>query len=206
MRKPRPLTRELGSLRDDRLFIVACDDQYAPKQYFNFLRLPRIQVHVVETQDGKNSAAHVLERLMSYKHDDDDELWMLLDTDHYITATHLAGFTQAIKEAKQKGVNVALSRPCFELWLLLHHLDESHANSLENAKRVEQMLREKLGEYNKTKLKPEHYPRTAIAEASKRAARLDQTVSGGDIPSAATTRLYLLINSITSKLPFWQQL
>ena len=94
----------------------------------------------------------------------------------------------------------------FELWLLLHHLDESHANSLENAKRVEQMLREKLGEYNKTKLKPEHYPRTAIAEASKRAARLDQTVSGGDIPSAATTRLYLLINSITSKLPFWQQL
>ena len=64
MRKPRPLTRGLGSLRDDRLFIVACDDQYAPKQYFNFLRLPRIQVHVVETPDGKNSASHVLERLM----------------------------------------------------------------------------------------------------------------------------------------------
>ena len=206
MRKPRPLTRELGSLRDDRLFIVACDDQYAPKQYFNFLRLPRIQVHVVETQDGKNSAAHVLERLMSYKHDDDDELWMLLDTDHYITGTHLAGFTQAIKEAKQKGVNVALSRPCFELWLLLHHLDESNARSLENASQVELMLRETRGEYNKTKLKPEHYPRTAIVAASKRAERLDQTVSGGDIPSAATTRLYLLINSITSKLPFWQQL
>ena len=205
MRKPRPLTRESGSLRDDRLFIVACDDRYAPKQYFNFLRLPRIQVHVVETPDGRNSAAHVLKRLMSYEHDDDDELWMLLDTDHYITATHLAGFSQAIKEAKQKGVNVALSRPCFELWLLLHHMDESHVDSLENANRVDQMLRETLGEYNKTKLKTEHYPRTAIVATSKRAERLDQTVSGGDIPSAATTRVYLLINSIISKLPSWQQ-
>jgi hypothetical protein len=33
-RQPRPLTRDAVSLRDDRLFIVACDDTYAPKQYF----------------------------------------------------------------------------------------------------------------------------------------------------------------------------
>lgn len=38
-RKGRPLVRDAQRLRDDRLFIVACDDTYAPKQYLNFLRL-----------------------------------------------------------------------------------------------------------------------------------------------------------------------
>ena len=39
-RKARPLKRDGTRLRDDRLFIVACDDTYAPKQYFDFSRFP----------------------------------------------------------------------------------------------------------------------------------------------------------------------
>jgi hypothetical protein len=68
-------------LRDDRLFIVACDDTYAPKQYFDFFRITRIQIHVVLTEDGTSAAEHVLGRLQGIDHDDDDELWLPLDTD-----------------------------------------------------------------------------------------------------------------------------
>jgi hypothetical protein len=68
-------------LRDDRLFIVACDDTYAPKQYFDFFRITRIQIHVVPTEDGTSAAEHVLGRLQGIDHDDDDELWLPLDTD-----------------------------------------------------------------------------------------------------------------------------
>ena len=91
-RKPRPLVRDAASLRDDRLFIIACDDTYAPKQYFEFFRIARIQVHVVPTTGGASAALHVLSRLLAIDHEPDDELWLVLDTDHCIKAATLRAF------------------------------------------------------------------------------------------------------------------
>ena len=140
-RQPRPLTRDSASLRDDRLFIVACDDTFAPKQYFDFFRLPRVQIHVIPTPDGSSAASHVLDRLLGFEHEEDDERWMLLDTDHCVQGTHLASFVEALAEAKRQRVNVALSKPSFELWLLLHHLEETALGVLPAAKDVEEALR-----------------------------------------------------------------
>jgi hypothetical protein len=98
-RRPRPLSRDVGSFRDDRLFIIACDDTFAPKQYFDFFRIPRVQVHVVPTTDGTSAAVHVLERLKEVEHEQDDELWMVLDVDHCDQGRHLQGLTTAIAEA-----------------------------------------------------------------------------------------------------------
>jgi hypothetical protein len=198
-RKARPLVRDTRSLRDDRLFIVACDDTYAPKQYFDFFRITRVQIHVVPTVDGTSAAEHVLERLLQIDHEDDDELWMLLDTDHYVQGTHLRSFTSAMARAKQGGVNVALSRPCFELWLLLHHEEESVAVPLLNAGDVERRLRARLGEYNKANLKPHHYPLSSVPSACNRAERLDKSVQGGDIPEGNTSRVYRLWKAIVAK-------
>ena len=198
-REPRPLTRDSATLRDTRLFIVACDDTFAPKQYFNFFRLTRVQIHVVETPDGTSAALHVLNRLARFDHDEDDELWMLLDTDHCAQGTHLGSFVEALAEAKRRNVNVALSKPSFELWLLLHHLDETGCAALLTAKEVEEALRAKLGQYNKTKLKHEHYPIASVCEAYIRAQRLDATVKGGDIPTENTTRVYRLWKAIAAK-------
>jgi hypothetical protein len=44
-----------------------------PKQYFDFFRLTRVQIHVVPTVDGTSAAAHALRRLLSFDHDEDDE-------------------------------------------------------------------------------------------------------------------------------------
>jgi len=198
-RKPRPLKRDADSLRDDRLFIVACDDTYAPKQYFDFFKITRVKVHVVPTEDGTSAAEHVLQRLRNIEHEDDDELWMLLDTDHYIQGTHLASFTEALTAAGQLGVNVALSRPCFELWLLLHHEEEAQIEALRSAKDVENALRERLGQYNKTKLKQEHFPLESVFSACLRAERLDFAVPGGEIPGGNTSRVYLLWKAIAAK-------
>lgn len=54
-RLPRPLRRDAGGFRDDRLFLVACDDTYAPHQYFKAFRIPRVQVHVIPTVDGTST-------------------------------------------------------------------------------------------------------------------------------------------------------
>jgi hypothetical protein len=186
-------------LRDDRLFIIACDDTYAPKQYFEFFRIARIQVHVVSTTDGTSAAQHVLTRLLAIDHEPDDELWLVLDTDHCIKGGHVAGFLETLTQARHCRVNVALSRPCFELWLLLHHSDESALASLSTAGDVEAALRLKLGEYNKTKLKQEHYPLTSVSVACSRAENLDKNVVGGEIPASNTSRVYLIWKAIAAK-------
>ncbi len=198
-RKARPLNRDTGSLRDDRLFIVACDDTFAPKQYFDFFRVPRVKIHVVPTTDGTSAAASVLARLVQFDHEPDDELWMLLDTDHCTSGPHLQGFMQALRDAHDAHVNVALSRPCFEFWLLLHCADGAVAGGLANCADVDAELRRRLGEYNKTKLKAAHYPFGSVAEACRRAELLDATVAGGDIPAANTSRVYRLLKAIAGK-------
>jgi len=196
-RKPRPLNRDVADFRDDRLFIVACDDTYAPKQYFGFFNITRVQVHVVPTEDNSSVAQYVLGRLLEFESEKDDELWMLLDTDHCIQSHHRKGFIQAIHEAKQRDVHVALSKPCFELWLLLHHVDELAVVSLSNAKETEKALRKVLGKYNKTHLKETDYPLDSIREACFRAEKLDAT--GGDIPETNTSRVYQLWKAIVAK-------
>lgn len=73
-----------------------------------------------------------------------------------IVRSHLASFVETLREAKRQGVNVALSRPSFELWLLLHHVEEAALRLLPSAT---------VGQLNKTNLKPEHYPPASIWEA-----------------------------------------
>jgi hypothetical protein len=198
-RKARPLTRDAGSLRDDRLFIVACDDTYAPKQYFDFFGFTRVKIHVVPAERGRSAAGNVLDRLLGFEHENDDELWILLDTDHYTQGTHLSSFVSVIAEARRQGVRVALSKPCFELWLLLHHAEESQMANLSSAKQVELALRSQLGGYNKTNLRAEDFPITSVIAACNRAGRLDASVAGGDIPRDNTTRVYKLWKAIAAK-------
>lgn len=198
-RKPRPLKRDDSRLRDDRLFIVACDDTYAPKQYFNFFRFRRVHVHVVPTDDGTSTAEAVLDRLLSQESEEDDERWLLLDTDHCTQKGHVRGFKAALRRASQLGINVALSKPSFELWLLLHHVDESSVGVLRNATQTESALRSALKGYDKTCLRQDVFPLASVVDAYFRAKTLDASVSGGDIPLSNTSRVYRLWKSIAEK-------
>jgi hypothetical protein len=128
---PRPLVRETATFRDDRLFIVACEDTYAPKQYFEFFEIPRVQIHVVPTEYGLSSPQRVLDRLLAIEHEEYDERWLLIDVDHRGAGPHIANLVQTLREARRQGVNAAICNPCFELWLLLHHKSEDElADSL----------------------------------------------------------------------------
>ena len=53
---------------------------------------------------------------------DFDEVWCVFDAD-----TH-SKFSQAIHEAAQSGIKVAVSNPCFELWLVLHCEDKQRSD------------------------------------------------------------------------------
>jgi hypothetical protein len=201
-RRSRPLQRDPKVLRDTRLRIVACDDTYAPQQYFGFFQFRGVQVHVVPTPlDNTTSyASFVLDRLLVFEHADDDERWMLLDTDHCINDNNFPSFVKILQSARQQGIRVCLSKPCFEFWLLLHHREAAEIEHLATAKEVEKELSTIPGGYNKAKLRREHYPTGKVRVACERARRLDENVKGGDRPEANTSRVYQLWESIIAEV------
>jgi hypothetical protein len=198
-RKPRPLKRDRKTFRDDRLFIVACDDTYAPKQYFESFKISRVHVYVVPTEDGTSSAPHVLQRLMGFERQEGDELWMLLDTDHCTEPDHIRTFQRALKEAREKGVKLALSMPCFELWLLLHGSGEASVGELTTARRTEDALRSELGRYDKTRLDPRCFTFAHVKVACERALQLDLSAGHPEIPQTPGSQMYLLWRAIVAK-------
>lgn len=50
---------------------------------------------------------------------DFDELWCMFDIDAH------PNVSQAVFEARQSGIDVIISNPCFELWLVLHHENQN---------------------------------------------------------------------------------
>jgi hypothetical protein len=188
--KARPLVRETATFRDDRLFIVACEDTYVPKQYFDLLEIPRVQIHVIPTAHGRSSPPHVLERLLTFDHAEYDERWLLLDIDHRHAGPHVRGLAQTLSEARRQGVNSAICNPCFELWLLLHFKDGSECDRFGDCADVEGALREALGGYNKRRLQSGQFTRRSVADACARARRLGQSAPWS-IPEGCSAQVQL---------------
>ena len=198
-RKPRPLKRDSDSLRDDRLFIIACDDTYAPKQYFAIFQIPRVRIHVVPCDNRKSYVSHVLTELLKFDHEPDDERWLLLDTDHCIRDDHFGPFEQSLTDARLRGIQIALSCPCFEVWLALHLVDGYEVRDFHNAADVLAFMRQRLPGFDKKALRTTDFPVETVTKACLRAEALDADVDKTNRPTHATSRVYLLWRAILSK-------
>ena len=204
-RKPLSIGRAQRALRDDRVFVVASDDTYAPEQYFEHLPLPRVRVIVVPTpvNSGESAPGHVVDRLKEAfanvsqrkQVQAGDEFWVLLDTDHHFRDNNVAATLEAIRTARQVGFEVAISNPCFELWLLLHHTDVARGTTFSKCGDVEQEIRRVLGQYNKTHIKPGQFPLARVANAIRRARALE-TVPEAAWPEQAGTQIYRLFERV----------
>ena len=83
MRRKRKIDRSAGKLADANLIVIASEDQYAVKQYFNLFHSVRIQFEVLETENGRSAPKDVLERLSRYLDEfqigEGDEFWLVTD-------------------------------------------------------------------------------------------------------------------------------
>jgi hypothetical protein len=179
-RKPKPLSPEEKSYRDDTLIVVVTEDTYAPDQYFAFIKARRVRVKVAACIQGHSSPLAILESARALRSDKDfqtfDEFWLLLDTDHWTQASHVSNYMTAIQEARDEGFFVAVSNPCFDLWLLLHH-ESISAAPFATCGEVGARIRARLGAFNKTRLSPDHYTIEKAIEAIGRAKQLTPDVS-----------------------------
>jgi hypothetical protein len=125
-----PRTRRSGN-RDARLIIIAAEGTNTEKQYFEDLAAsffaPNIHVEVLDRLDVGSDPNAVLMALDQFRSQYSlrsgyDELWMMIDVDRWGEKK----LSEVGALCSQKNYELAVSNPCFELWLLLHlkSLDE----------------------------------------------------------------------------------
>lgn len=184
------------AVRDARLFLVATEDRHAGEQYFaalhenNVLDRRRVHVVILPTLDSRSSPKDVLTRLLDWhvKLQPMDQRWISIDRDHWKPAM----LQEIHREAAQLGVQVAMSVPCFEAWLLLHLSDEDPG---ERAEDCEHRLRELLGAYNKSRIPRDRWTTEAVGLARERAQRRDLRPEDR-WPSTSGSRLYRLLDAL----------
>lgn len=122
-----------------------------------------------------------------------DEVWCVTDVDHY--EREGGKVTRAMNLAAKAGIHLAVSNPCFEIWLLLHR--ESCATPCENCTAVLRKLRRRLPAYDKTRLKFVDFAH-GLDEALTRAERLEPT--GRDHARNPSTSVWRLVKAILEQL------
>ncbi len=196
MRKKRPLLRTSGMMRDTNLIIIASEDRYAVKQYLEKFRSTRLKFHVLETINGSSSPAGVMERLDEYMKEHDfgegDQFWLVSDTDHWNKAAHIQNFTKVLKQCKQKGIQVAISNPCFDLWIYLHFAEFPTTTQL-TCKTVGELIRKAAGSFNKSKVYLLPVTNQQVEDAIRRSK---ENYNENDIiPSLPQTAFHLVIEN-----------
>ena len=155
-------------VRDARIFVIAVEGEKTEEQYFSLFENKRVHVEVLPTgPDGLSAPKYVLERLVKseekYDLGADDERWLVADVDRQ-RGQFLGEVTRA---AQESGYSLALSNPCFELWLLLHFQDADFSDA--DCHAVIERLRPYTDGHNKAKIKLDVYTLDKIREAAGRA-------------------------------------
>ena len=219
MRSRNSLMRERReAFRDARLIVIASEGKDTERIYFKALAKeytnPRVHVHVLERSENEqnnSSPEHVLKQLNDYKSqyelEADDELWLVVDKDRWTEAMLSRVATECSQEV---AMHMALSNPCFELWLLLHMEDalslppEEQKQWMENRRKsknadpyLKVRLRQKMGSYHESS----YDALTLIAHienAIERARALDKNPTDR-WPQTLGTRVYLLAESVMNR-------
>ncbi len=200
MRKKRPLDRKAKVVRDASLVVIASEDRYAVRQYFDFFESTRIQFRVLETPGGKSAPEHVLNRIDEYIEEfqigEGDTFWVVCDCDHWAEPNHIKNLTHVLQQCRQKDIQVALSNPCFDLWLLLHFAEYPVEDVL-TCNEVAKRLRAAAGGYDKTKVYNLQIDDEKVSAAVKRAAEKHPSLE--EIPKRLQTAVHLIIQSLVAK-------
>lgn len=219
MRSRNSLMRERReAFRDARLIVIASEGKDTERIYFTALAKeysnPRVHVHILERSENEqnnSSPEHVLKQLNDYKSqyklEADDELWLVVDKDQWEDKMLSRVATECALEVS---MHMALSNPCFELWLLLHLEDvasltpEEHTLWMENRRKSKNAdpylrvrLRQKMGTYHESS----YDALTLIAhieDAKERARALENTPTDR-WPQTLGTRVYLLAESVMNR-------
>lgn len=120
----RVVPRGRDAIRGPRIIRIHTEGRVTERDYLNYWGRRNDGVRIDWGESGMSPAGLVARaqqdaqasRRSSRRHGSPafDEIWCVFDVDAH------PDVSQAITEAEQSGINVAVSNPCFELWLVLH--------------------------------------------------------------------------------------
>lgn len=130
----RSLQRRAGDTAERGTFAIVCEGKKTETTYFDGIRRKlRLSTAKVFVEGLGADPLTVVKRAELYLNDF-DQAWAVFDVEAPQPHNSLHA---AIDRAKAKGVHVAVSNPCFELWLLLHFHDQSaYLNNVQVTARV----------------------------------------------------------------------
>jgi hypothetical protein len=186
--------------------LLICEGAVTEPGYFNALRTelrnPLVEIEIEGRGEGPKS---LVERAVLRKKESDrsarkegkdsqvyDEIWCVFDVDEH------AKLADARQQARDNGIELAVSNPCFELWALLHF--QSQTAYLER-QAARSRLKAHLPGYDKDL--PFARLRTGYREAVQRATHLEgrceERGCPGDNPSTGVHRLTERIRNETAR-------
>lgn len=125
--RAKDLRRRTGTRPERKTIVVFCEGAASEPDYINALkRLPNVRDNTalnVEVVVDPAVPLTLVRWAIDSSHDDEvDECWCVFDVEWPQNHPNLK---QAINLAKEHGVRLAVSNPCFELWLMLHFEDQT---------------------------------------------------------------------------------
>lgn len=173
-----------GGVREPRVrLLVVCGAAVTEPAYLKGLRdhlsNPAVTVKVAVKAAAPNQVVQYAVQLRDQDRDAFDEVWCVLDVDQF------PDLPVARANAEKACIELAISNPCFELWLLLHKADhEVHCGSYSE---LERYLKRHIPHYDKVRIRFADYA-AGLAEARDRAQRLDP--SGLEYPKNPATNVW----------------
>lgn len=218
-REPIPLIRQGGFVDAEKLFVLSYEGTVTEKKYFQDFRASKyfnnnglIEIVPLKRPKHKGSDPFSVKNLLKeakkeYGFKTTDEFWLVIDRDDW-EKVHKLNFDDLVIECNnEKNFYLAMSNPCFEIWLILHlkelseFTQEEQILIFENAKVsksknhidivVGQLQCDNRG-YNKRPNPSIYLPQTKIA--IERAKSIDNLED--DYPKSLGTHLYKLIEKL----------
>lgn len=145
-REPIPLIRAGGFLDAEKLYVLSYEGEKTEVNYFNNLRESKLfndsgiieiipLIREPKTGTDPISVKKLLKKAKdNYPFKKTDEFWLIVDRDHWETI-HKINFDQLVIDCnKENNFFLAMSNPCFEIWLILHLKDITHYTTEERLK------------------------------------------------------------------------
>lgn len=201
-RGPKPLARRTGVRQPRKTLLVFCEGSRTEPEYLDALkREPEIRdVAAVDLRISPQTGMPldlvrlaVAARERSIEEEGEiDEVWCVFDVEWPINHP---GLKEALTLARRNDVRVAVSNPCFELWLALHFRD--HRGWLDNDG-ARRLRRSCDGQARKGLKGADYMPHRALARERAMALDRQHEQDGRDFPrNNPSSGMHRLIASVT---------
>lgn len=174
----KSLKRGVGIRSPRKTLLVFCEGERTEPEYLRALKrqpfvrdVAAVDLRVEPRHEGAvpltlvSVAADARSRAIS-EEAEIDEFWCVFDVEWPVNHPNLR---DALELARRNDIQLAISNPCFELWLILHFQDQDGWLDNQQASRIRRRLDGSSGK----ELDPAKYM-ALVSDAAARATRLDE--------------------------------